>query len=213
MELAHLANILLHIGSGTVAILIGLYLLVRPKGSAEHRRWGRRFGFFTAVVVLSAATGLLLFRFLPLFAVLTVLVGYQLLSGWRVIYTQAQGPALQDAFWTALTATGAWLLTPILLARHQGDPTVLWSTLSALCCILLYDSLRWLFPARWHARLWRYEHLYKMIASIFAMLSALAGNVLRVWQPWSQILPSVIGIVLILGFGWQQARQGYLAKP
>ncbi len=31
MDLAHLANILLHIGSGTVAILIGFYLLVRPK--------------------------------------------------------------------------------------------------------------------------------------------------------------------------------------
>ncbi len=212
MDLAHLANILLHIGSGTVAILIGFYLLMRPKGSAEHRRWGRRFGFFTAVVVISAATGLLLFRFLPLFAVLTVLVGYQLLSGWRVIYTQAKGPALQDACWTALTAAGALLLTPILLARHQGDPAVLWSTLGALCCILLYDSLRWLFPAWWHARLWRYEHLYKMIASIFAMLSALAGNVLRDWQPWSQLVPSVLGILLILGFGFQQARRSSMAK-
>lgn len=208
MNSAHLANILLHVSCGTVAILIGFYLLARRKGTADHRRWGRRFGLFTALVVLSAAVGLLWFRFLPLFAVLTILVGYQLLSGWRVIYTKAAGPAAQDALWTALTAVGALLLTPVLFARYQGDPAVLWSTLAALGAILLYDVLRWWFPQHWYARLWRYEHIYKLIASVFAMLSALAGNVLRDWQPWSQLLPSALGISLIAIFFWQQAHQG-----
>jgi hypothetical protein len=51
----------------------------------------------TLVVCLTAVIGNIVFRFMPLFAVLTVLVSYQLLSGWHVIYTRAAGPNAIDA--------------------------------------------------------------------------------------------------------------------
>jgi hypothetical protein len=38
----------------------------------------------TSVVVLGAAIGLCQFRFLPMFAGLTLLVGYQLIGAWRL---------------------------------------------------------------------------------------------------------------------------------
>ncbi len=50
-----------------------------------HRRCGRRFANSALVVGLTATIGSVFFRFIPVFAVLNVLVVYQLVSGWRVI--------------------------------------------------------------------------------------------------------------------------------
>jgi uncharacterized membrane protein YuzA (DUF378 family) len=74
----------------------------------------------------------------------------------------------------------------------------MWSTLAALALLLAYDAARWLFPLRWHATLWRYEHIYKILGCLFGMLSAAVGNTVRVGQPWSQLAPSVIGLVAIV---------------
>ena len=48
-------------------------------------------------------------------------------------------------------------------------------------------------PHHWHAALWRYEHIYKLLASLFVMLSAAAGKLLHVGQPWTQLASSVLG--------------------
>jgi len=53
--------------------------------------------------------------------------------------------------------------------------------------------VRWLFPKRRHARLWRYEHIYKILGCLFGMLSAAVGNTVRVGQPWSRLAPTAIG--------------------
>ncbi len=103
----------------------------------------------------------------------------------------------------------AVLLLPTLFeasTHANARPIVVISTLSALALILAYDALRWLFPRRWFARLWRFEHIYKLISSFGALTSAFAGNVLIAGQPWSQIAPSVIGTTLIIYFFVQNAR-------
>ncbi len=46
-----------------------------------HRRLGWGFAAMALLVSLTATIGLIAFRFLPVFAVLTVLTTYQLLSG------------------------------------------------------------------------------------------------------------------------------------
>ena len=68
---------------------------------------GVRFAF-------AAALGLAVFRWMPLFAVLTLLVGYQLVSGLRAARTQGAGPQARVA-----------------LAEAPGAGTVLRSTLGA----------------------------------------------------------------------------------
>jgi uncharacterized membrane protein len=200
MSPPHLANLAVHIGAGTVAMSIGLFLLLRTKGTAQHRRWGRIFCYFTLVVSASAALGTLCFRFIPLFAVLTVLVPYQLASGWRSACTQALGPSAIDAGLTCIAILLSGPLVPIVFASPAGRGVVAVSSLGALAMILGYDSLRWLFPRRWFCVLWKYDHFYKLVSSLFAMLSALIGNVVRVGQPWSQLAPSAAGVLVILYF-------------
>lgn len=195
MSTPHLLNIVLHVLAGSVAMAIGVYQLANAKGSDAHRRWGRGFCYAGLVVCLSAALGLAAFRFLPNFAALTVLVLYQLLGGWRSARTRERGPQAADAALTlAAVAAGAWL-APIVLAA--GANMLVYSSLGALASVVAYDAARWLFPRRWFARLWRYEHSYKLIAALFGMVSALVGNVVRFGQPWSQLLPLALGFATV----------------
>lgn len=198
----HQANLLLHVLAGTLAMGLGFWILRLPKGDARHRRLGRRFALATLAVCLFAAVGLIAFRFMPLFAVLTVLVSYLALSGWRNARTRARGPQGLDAALTAL-ATGLTLALAVGVAAR--DP-VARASLGAVAAILVYDALRWTFPRRWHAHLWRYEHLYRMVSALFAMVSALVGNVVRVGQPWSQLLPSALGLAVIAFQAWRVWR-------
>jgi uncharacterized membrane protein len=206
MDTPHLLNILIHILAGSAAIVLGLYVLGKPKDAAGHRRCGRVFVLLTMVVCLTAAIGNAVFRFLPLFAVLTVLVSYQLLSGWHVIHTRAAGPDRLDA----ALLLGAFVIAAMLVHRLFADgamrgasASVLYSTLAALAMLLAYDAARWLFPLRWHAVLWRYEHIYKILGCLFGMLSAAVGNTVRGGQPWSQLAPSALGLVTVM---WCMAR-------
>lgn len=200
MAWPHLINILIHVLAGTIALIIGFTMLVKTKGSLTHRRLGRIFCYFTLVVCSTAIIGTLFFRFIPVFAVLSILVPYQLISGWRLVYTQASGPQKIDAIWTLLALSISIYTVPFLLEASPVSSIVVYSTLGGLAMILFYDTIRWLFPKRWYSVIWKYEHSYKLIASIFAMLSALVGNVIRVGQPWSQIAPSAIGFIVILYF-------------
>ena len=159
------------------------------------------------MVACSAAVGTIFFRFVPVFAVLSVFVPYQLIGGWRSIYTNSQGPSKIDAVWTALAFVFFIALIPAVLAHPSEAPVVVYSSLGALAVVLLYDAIRWLFPRRWYRHLWKYEHSYKLIASVFGMLSALIGNVVRIGQPWSQILPSAVGVLVITYYFIRLYRQ------
>ncbi|MEP7186932.1 MAG: hypothetical protein ABI767_13960 [Rhodanobacter sp.] len=207
MSAAHLINLGIHVATGTVALAIGFTMLAKTKGTAWHRRMGRVFCYVTLVVSGSAIVGAIFFRFVPIFAVLSILVPYQLIGGWRSVYTKDRGPALIDAAWTLVALGLSLVLIPILLAHPTKAPIVVYSSLGALAAMLTYDTIRWLFPRRWYRLLWKYEHGYKVIASIFAMLSALVGNLVRMGQPWSQIAPSALGVVVILYFFVKIYRQ------
>lgn len=204
---AHFFNLAVHVTAGIAGILLGFLILARTKGTASHRRLGVLFVNVTLLVVASAFTGIVLFRFLPLFAVLAVLVFYQLIGGWRAARRRERGPGPFDAAWTALAMAALFWLAPVVVKAYDGPPVVMYSSLGAAALIAVYDSVRWLFPRRWFARVWRYEHAYKMISSVFAMLSAFVGNVVRWGQPWSQLVPSVIGTLLIAYFFLRLARE------
>jgi len=137
------------------------------------------------------------------------LVLYQLISGWRNVYTKGSGPDVFDAIWTLFGIIGGIALVPILLANMENtSPSVLYPSLGALGIILTYDAIRWLFPKYWHKTLWQYEHVYKILSTLFGMLSAFVGNVVRFGQPWSQMLPSAIGILFIIWFFFKIYRDG-----
>lgn len=212
MAWTHLLNIALHIGAGIAAMGLGFLLLAAAKGTATHRRRGRLFVACTCIVCATGVIGNVFFRFIPLFAVLTVLVSYQLASGWHVIFTRAAGPNRIDALFALVAGAWALYLIPRLLAggTQASAAIVIYSSMGALFLLLAYDAARWCFPRHWHAALWRYEHIYKLISALFALLSAATGNLIRVGQPWSQLLPSVLGAAAILWFfgrNWRTQRQ------
>src|SRR5207237_486710 len=112
------------------------------------------------------AARILLYRFLPLSAVLTVLVSYQLLSGWHAVHTREAGPNALDACLALVAAAlGVWLAADLAGsgAGRAASGAVAYSTLAALGTLLVYDAARWLFPKPWHGVLWRYEHIYKLV--------------------------------------------------
>jgi uncharacterized membrane protein len=212
----HLANVAIHVAAGMVAMGCGFAILAMTKGTSLHRRLGKGFSYFTLVVCHAAATGLILFRFLPIFAVLTLLVLYQLVSGWRSAHTKRDGPSGFDAIWTLVAAVFTVYLVPIVISQTIGARAVVFSTFGALATIVLYDTIRWLFPRAWHYVLWRYEHSYKLLSALFGMLSAFVGNVVRVGQPWSQLVPSAAGILVIIYFFFQIYRSekaGFIQQP
>lgn len=197
MTIPHLINIAIHAFAGVAAMFVGFYLLSKTKGTKLHRRLGKAFCYLSLVVCGTAALGLAVFRFLPLFSVITLLVSYQLIGGWRVIFTKEKGPTKCDGALTISTVLIAFLLAPIVLNQVDGSKVIVLSTFGALAFVLIYDSVRWLFPHDWHNVLWRYEHSYKLLSSLFGMLSSFVGNTVRIGQPWSQIMPSVLGLICI----------------
>lgn len=183
MTIEHLINIIVHVSAGTVGIAIGLMLLVQSKGTESHKHWGRRFCYLCLIVCCSAAMGLVFFRFLPVFAILNLLVFYQLVSGWRSAYTKHYGPAVVDLLFTLGATIVLVVLFSVVLKSNYGAPVILYSTAATLILILAYDLSKWFFPRRVFAVFWKYEHAYKLISCVFGMISALSGNVVRVGQP------------------------------
>ncbi|MCC7002385.1 MAG: hypothetical protein IT357_09530 [Gemmatimonadaceae bacterium] len=212
MSTPHLLNLAAHVGAGGLAILLGFAVLGRTKGDATHRRWGLWLVGITTIVVATAALGLAVFRWMPLFALLTLLVGYQLLGGWRAARTREAGPQRIDLAFSLLAVAIAAVIVPTALNDPMVARAVVIGSCSALGTVLSYDLLRWLAPKRWHAAAWRYEHLYKMNAALFGMISAFVGNTVRAWQPWSQLLPSAIGILAIVVQASRLARAEQRAK-
>jgi uncharacterized membrane protein len=211
----HLLNLAAHLGAGLAAIGLGVLMLASAKGTHSHRSRGRVFVALTCVVCATGAIGNVFFRFMPLFAVLTVLVAYQLASGWHVVFTKGSGPNRVDALLAVCAGGWALYLIPQLITSGTQDAAaiVIHSSLGGLFVLLAYDLARWCFPRRWHASLWRYEHIYKLISALFAMLSAATGNLVKVGQPWSQLLPSVLGALAILWFFQRTWRAGRRAPP
>jgi uncharacterized membrane protein len=214
MDSLHTLNIVLHVTCGTAAMALGLIQLVAPKGGATHRRLGRLFVYLVGSVVVTAALGLALFGFRAFLAVLTLLVAYWTYSGLRAARNRGRGPQMVDgmAAVTGLVAVGVFLYW-LPNVRFPWVPGIIYSILGTLTLVALYDLTRFAFPRDWHDRLWLYEHIVKMIGAHAAIVAAFSGTVLSAWQPYSQILPSVVWTGLQIGFALHHRAQIRRAAP
>jgi len=198
---AHQLNVASHIGTGALALLVGLVPLFSRKGGPLHRWSGRMTVGLGAVVLTSAVIADILFDPPAPLVAATLSAGYQYLSGLRALALKRAGPGLPDV---ALALTGLGLI--VLLGLHMGSGTASWppaigyATIGFLGTVIAYDLSRHLWIGVWlrHAR--PLDHGVKMIGFYFAMLSAGAGNLLAQFQPVSQVLPSAIGMVAMIGF-------------
>jgi hypothetical protein len=79
--------------------------------------------------------------------------------------------------------------------------------------VVIYDVSRHAWPQLWLRRIRPLDHGLKMTGFYFAMASAGAGNLLRGWQPWSQVLPSAIGVTVMTVLAILFFRKQTRARP
>ena len=216
METLHHFNIILHVITGTIALLLGLLALLSTKGGRWHNQSGRYFLGLISIVILTGLVGVFVFGRNTFLLVITVLSGYVSFSGYRVLIRKNNKLKTLDVF----VAVVSLLVLSYFLYYFKSigmiwAPIIIYSTVGALLIVVVYDFLRYLIPsARYRKhRIWLYEHIYKMTSAFAALLSAFTGTVLEEYQPHSQYIPSVLGILIIIGFMMYAYRYGLKRFP
>ncbi len=198
MQNPHTLNIALHVAAGAVALALGLIALLSRKGGRLHRLTGWLFVMAGCVGLVCAVIGVVLYPQPGALVMATVSAGYQYISGLRALPRFRQTPGWLDAglAMAALAACGG-LLMRLTSGSASWPPAVGYATLGFLSLVALYDLSRPLWRQTWQ-RIRAIDHGLKMTGTWFAFASAGLGNLLRGGQPWSQILPSMIGMVVML---------------
>ncbi len=211
---AHIVNIAAHIVGGTLAILAGLVAIVAGKRSRLHARSGLLFVRAYSLVISTAVVGVVVFEFRSFLAVATIASSYSLFSGVRAIRLRGRRPTpLDRGAAVAAIAAPALFIAAMHLLQKPWAPVLTWTVLGSLILIGSYDLLRSALPAPWLARTWRHEHIFKIIGAFDALTATLAATILPHFQPWSAILPNLLGTALIVGFfiagprTWETRRQ------
>ncbi|MEM9833998.1 MAG: hypothetical protein AAF944_25425 [Bacteroidota bacterium] len=206
----HQINIIIHVVAGTLALVIGTFILIVPKATSIHIRWGRYFLYLLSVVVITGFLGWLFFRSDPFLFLLTLLAGYNGYTGWRAVRLRERKVTTID-FTIAVLALilGLAFLAFLHAAEANWNPSLVYSAVGALGLVTIYDIAKYLWLHAYLKKWWIYEHIYKMISPFSALLSAFAGNVLRDYQPYSQMVPNIFCVLLIFIMIWRQAlKQG-----
>lgn len=211
MDLLFSAALVIHIASGSVALLLGLPPLLTAKGGRRHRRAGR---FYARImyVVLGSAAAMAMIALKPYFAALTVGAATSTFSGLRVLGRKRPdldaGQRARPLDWAFLAGAASLLLLLLgnALAGGTGEnATVFYALIGGAGAYLLWDLWRFLFPAAWpfFPNLWFYEHLAKMLASYSAVVAAFSGSVLYflpIPEPWKQLWSTILFHNLMIGF-------------
>lgn len=200
-KLFHSINITVHIIAGTIALSLGIIALVSKKGKIIHKKSGKWFIVFLTCVILTGLLGVFVFKRNTFLLVITLLSAYQGFSGYRTLQSKNNKPQFIDILMSVITlCTAFYFMYYIRQIGFFWSPVVIYSTLGALGIVVGYDFIRYLIPASKYNALWLYEHIYKMIGAFTALLAAFVGTVFVSYQPYSQILPSVFGIILQIIF-------------
>ncbi len=206
--------LVIHIASGSVALLTALVALVTAKGGLVHVRAGRVYAIGMTLIFLTAIPLAILGAdvFLLLIAVFSF---YLVFAGWRFARNRSRRP--QPVDWAAvaimgLTGLGMWGYAVVLALSGSGQ----WVTMLAFGFIAVALSVAdGLFfnqgratrrrPAP-HLRIQR--HLTNMMAGTIATVTAvMVVNVSMnpIWLPW--LLPTIVITPLIVWWNVRTARQ------
>jgi uncharacterized membrane protein len=93
-----------------------------------------------------------------------------------------------------------WLLIAMGPSTPSFTPAIGYSAIGFVTLLCCYDLSRFAWQELWKRKVWPIDHGLKMVGFYFALVSAAAGNLLRDFQPWSQLIPSVIGVIALTIF-------------
>ena len=210
----HMMNVFVHVGFGTLAILLGLAQLMTRKGGRAHR-WIRRVYLSLFIIVIATAMlGSVAFGFRAFLAALTLSAGYWLISGLRVLKIREGGPGSLDNIASLVFMAFAAALAIYMLGEPEQSTMAAYIALANFVSVCVYDLARNINARAWLNRSWLNEHIYKMIGSHAALLSAAGGNLFLSLQPWSIFLPTTMSLILIVFFVFRHpiARDGSLRQ-
>ncbi|WP_336964793.1 hypothetical protein [Chryseobacterium contaminans] len=197
----HLSNIIAHVISGTIALIIGFLILFKTKGTLLHIKLGYLFVYCMIVVVTTGAFGVIVFKRNLFLLLITILAAYNTYSGFRILKEKSNRFYVKDLL--AMLGALAIALVFVYYLKFIGfywNPMVIYSGVGYLLLVVSYDVFRYCIPASQYGNLWRYEHSSKMISAMGALLSAFIGTILPDYKPYSQILPSLLMILIMIFF-------------
>lgn len=201
-ETLHQINIIIHVAFGSLAMLIGVWPILSEKGKRIHNFSGKVYLYCVGVVLITALFGALFFEFRPFLFLLTALVFYTSFSGYRTLKLKEKRPQLIDFFVqligliTVLTYFFIFEVDKATMGR-----IVVYATSVVLLMHVLYDIGKFFYSTNYLRKAWLNDHIVRIISSLGGLICAAAGNVLdKSYQPWSQLVPSVIGYGLIVFF-------------
>lgn len=204
--MVHEVNILLHIITGVLALLVGIVSYASQKGSERHALAGRIFLGLMGGVLVTAAIGVVFFRDRPFLALLTIQSFYMAASGYRATRYKEVGPGRADLLLIlALLGSGVAFVWSLHRANILWSNTVVYYTLAVLFAVSCYDMLRIAKVLDWK-RAWIPEHFLKMTMAYGALFSAGLGTILPDWGAYTQIIPSVVATWLLLGVLWRYRK-------
>ena len=197
----HVSNIIIHVISGSIALIVGSIILFRTKGTPLHIKLGYLFTFCMIAVVVTGIFGVIVFKRNLFLLLITVLAGYNTYSGFRILKEKSNRFYIKDL----LAMLGALIIALVFMYYLKAigfywNPVVIFSGVGYLLLVILYDVFRYFIPASRYGNLWRYEHSSKMISAMGALLSAFVGTLLPDCKPYSQILPSLFMTLVMIFF-------------
>ena len=195
----HTINILVHVLAGTLALVTGIITLVAVKGGKAHIRSGRLFAGLMSIVITTGLAGVFIFGRNSLLLVITLLSAYNCFSGIWVLRQRGRAPGTVDrGIALAVMASALYYLYSIRSAGLFWSPGVIYPTVGALFLVTTYDLFKSFFPADLRKKTMLYEHVYKMVSAFSGICSAFSGTVFPRYQPYSQLLPSIMGLAYII---------------
>lgn len=207
----HTANVALHVVAASFALLAGVVSLFSKKGGPAHRRAGKYLLPAAIVAAVTAVIGVIVDPSRPALTAITISATYQLVSGMRALWLRGRGDrplGLFDAM-IAVSGFGAalWLLFTMGPGTPSFTPAIGYSAVGYVTLLCCYDLSRYAWQETWKRKVWPIDHGLKMVGFYFALVSAAAGNLLRDFQPWSQVIPSAVGVAALLIFAAQFFRR------
>jgi uncharacterized membrane protein len=199
MEMIHHINIAVHVTAGIFALLTGIAAIIVNKVAAKHRQLGRYFMWLMVIVISTALAGVFVFQRNTFLLVITMLSGYNCFSGIRTIRRNGKRPVFLDYLAVLLIiAAASYYLYFINSIGFYWSPVIIYTTIGSLFMVAIYDLLRGGMSNRLRKKIVLYEHGYKMVSALSALASAFGGTVLPQFKPYSQFMPSLIGLSCII---------------
>jgi len=95
-SLLHRSNLIFHVSAGSLALLVGLFILFKNKYGNVHRISGRVFLVLLTIVIATGLIGVFVFNRNSFLLVITTLSGYMGFSGFRAMRNRSNVPKILD---------------------------------------------------------------------------------------------------------------------